>query len=166
LIWIKQLHLQQSRFIHIQKQISPFTWVHNMACYTFGGVETHPGLAMFDSPDPSTTMNLEKLVPLRPLLLVLSILGFLLINCPFLYFTLMVEGAYAEAMGNGIALVFMGEAFLLLGFFAFLIAKLGGRSPGWLFFVGMSLLGGLAFSIPLQLWLWSRPTVSPLPTAS
>lgn len=102
-------------------------------------------------------MNLDKLVPYRPLLLGLAILGFCLINLPFLYFTFFVPGTYAAAMSNGIAVVFMGEAMLLMVFFAWLFAKCAPPRPGWLFFIAMSLLGGLAFSIPLQLWRWTKP---------
>ncbi|MDQ8204367.1 hypothetical protein [Pelagicoccus sp. SDUM812003] len=102
-------------------------------------------------------MTLEKLKTIRPALLALAILGFLGINVPFLYFALFRPDVYAESMGNGIALVFMGEAFLLMLFFAYLIARFGWRKPGWVFFVVMSLLGSMAFSIPFQLYLMSRP---------
>lgn len=105
--------------------------------------------------------NLDVLRPLRPLFLVLAILGFCLINLPFLYFALIDRTTYSEATSNGMALVFMGEAFLLLAFFAFVIAKLGWNRPGWLFFIAMSLIGSLAFSVPLQLFLWTRPTDDP-----
>ena len=101
-------------------------------------------------------MTLERLQPIRPLLLSLAILGFLLINCPFLYFVLMERAVYQEAMRNGMALLFMGEAFLLMFLLAFLIHRLGWRNPGWLLFIVMSLVGSLAFSIPLQLYLLTR----------
>ncbi|MDB4438085.1 hypothetical protein N9195_00690 [bacterium] len=100
---------------------------------------------------------MEKLKEIRPLLLVAAIFGFLFINCPFLYYALIATDIYSEGMKNGMALVFMGEAFLLLAFLAFIIAKMGWERPGWVFFVCMSLLGSLAFSIPLQLYLMSRP---------
>ncbi|MGF1656047.1 MAG: hypothetical protein ACFCU3_03615, partial [Verrucomicrobiales bacterium] len=103
------------------------------------------------------TMNLEKLVPLRPFLLITAIFGFLVVNGPFLYFALVARDVFSQAMSNGMALVFIGEAFLLVAFFAFLIAKMGWKRPGWIFFVAMSLLGSLAFSLPLQLYLMSRP---------
>lgn len=102
-------------------------------------------------------MNLEKLASLRPLFLLAAIVGFLLVNCPFLYIALFEKETYAAAMKNGLALVFIGEAFLLMLLFAFLIARMGWRKPGWLFFIVMSLLGSLAFSIPLQLYLITKP---------
>ncbi|MEM6820914.1 MAG: hypothetical protein AAF558_03070 [Verrucomicrobiota bacterium] len=98
-------------------------------------------------------MSIESLIKIRSWFLVAAILGFITINLPFLYFSLIERSVYQEAIGNGMALVFMGEAFLLMFFFAFLIAKLGWKKPGWLFFLGMSLLGGLAFSIPLQIYV-------------
>ena len=101
-------------------------------------------------------MRLEKLARIRPLLLIAAILGFLLINCPFLYFALLDRETYAEAMKNGMTLLFVGEAFLLMLFFAYLIARMGWKKPGWMFFIVMSLIGSLAFSIPLQLYLLTR----------
>ena len=105
-------------------------------------------------------MNMEKLRNLRPVFLILAILGFLFINCPFLYFALIEREVYAAGMKNGIALVFIAEAFLLIAFFAFLIAKMGQKKPGWIFFICMSMLGSLAFSIPLQLYLMTKPNNS------
>ncbi|MEM7674241.1 MAG: hypothetical protein AAF212_12935 [Verrucomicrobiota bacterium] len=103
----------------------------------------------------------EKLHKLRPVLPVIAVLGFLFINCPFLYFAIFNREVYDAGMSNGLALVFIVEAFLLLIFFAILIAKLGWTRPGWFFFVCMSLLGSLAFSIPLQLYLMSRNLETP-----
>ena len=102
-------------------------------------------------------MNLEKLNPIRPLFLVAAIFGFLAINCPFLYFALIEKEVYSEALNNGLALVFIGEALLLMFFLAYIIARIGWKKPGWIFFIVMSLLGSLAFSIPLQLYLITRP---------
>lgn len=102
-------------------------------------------------------MSIEKIITIRPFLLVAAVLGFLFINCPFLYFALIATDVYAAGMQNGLALVFISEAFLLLAFFAFIIARMGWKKPGWIFFVCMSILGSLAFSIPLQLYLMTRP---------
>ena len=105
-------------------------------------------------------MNIENLKKSRPLLLIASILGFLLINCPFLYYALIATDVYSEGMKNGLALTFIGEAFLLLALFSFIIAKMGWKNPGWIFFLCMSILGSLAFSIPLQLYLMTKPEKS------
>lgn len=105
-------------------------------------------------------MDIEKLRPIRRFLLFAAIAGFVLINIPFLYYFFNEAGVYDEAMNNGIALVFMGEALFLMLFFAFMIAKLGLKKPGWIFFIIMSLLGSMAFSIPLQLYLMTKPKQS------
>lgn len=102
-------------------------------------------------------MNMENLKKIRPLLLIVAICGFLFINCPFLYYALIATDIYSEGMKNALALVFMGEAFFLLAFLAGVIAQMGWKRPGWVFFVCMSILGSLAFSIPFQLYLMSQP---------
>lgn len=101
-------------------------------------------------------MTIETLTRYRRFFLICSIFGFLVINVPFLYFAFVKTEVFLAAMTNGIALVFISEAFLLLYFFAYLIAKSDLKGSGWLFFVGMSILGGLLFSIPLQLFLISK----------
>jgi hypothetical protein len=102
-------------------------------------------------------MKLEKLQSIRPILLVLAIFGMLGVNGTFLYYSIMDKATYDAAMSNGLALVFIAEAFLLMFFFAFIIAKMGWKKPGWVFFIAMSIIGSMAFSIPLQLYLWSKP---------
>lgn len=105
-------------------------------------------------------MDLTKLQPLRHWFLGTAILGFLVINVPFLYITVFDQQTYSEAMANGIAQIFMGEAFLLMFFFAFVIAWIGWKKPGWAFFIAMSILGSLAFSVPLYLYLMARSSKS------
>ena len=78
------------------------------------------------------------------------------INCPFIYYALIDTETYAAAMNNGMALLFIGEAFFLMIFIAIVIAKAGWKKPGWIFFVAMSILGSLAFSVPFQLYLMTK----------
>ena len=99
---------------------------------------------------------MTSLRPLKGFFLIASILGFLLINVPFLYYFFMEKAIYDAAISNAVALVFIAEAFLLLAFFAFLIAKLGWNRPGWILFIVFSILGGLAFSVPFMLYLHTR----------
>ena len=99
---------------------------------------------------------MKNLVKYKTAFLILSIIGFVVINIPFLYYTLIVREVYSQAINNEIALLFMSEAFLLMFFIAFLIAKMNMKKPGWLFFIVISLLGSLAFSIPFQLYLIAR----------
>jgi hypothetical protein len=101
-------------------------------------------------------LNIRQLGLSRPLLLTISIAGFVLINVPFVYIALMENEIYQAALSNGIALIFMAEAFLLMMGGAFLIWFWQIRKPGWLVFILLSLFGGLAFSIPLFLYLHSN----------
>ncbi len=95
---------------------------------------------------------------LRPVFLIASLVGLVSVNLPFLYFALIDKAVYRQAMSNGMALAFMGEAFLLTILFAFLIARLGWKSPGWIVFILLSLVGSLAFSVPFYLYLHSKPS--------
>jgi hypothetical protein len=98
-------------------------------------------------------MNLDSLKSLRGVFLFLALLGFSVINLPFLYFFFFEKAIYDVAMTNGVALVFMAEAFLLMFIFAFLIGKVGWKKPGWFIFIVLSIVGSLAFSIPFFLYL-------------
>ena len=98
-------------------------------------------------------MNVSNLRPYRGLFLALAIFGFLVINVPFLYFAFIDTMVYDAAMENGVALLLMGEGFILMIFFAFLISRLGWKRPGWILFIVFSLVGSLAFSVPLMLYI-------------
>ena len=101
-------------------------------------------------------MSLSLLRPYRGLFLLLSILGFLLINVPFLYFVFFEKSIYYTALSNGVFLIFLSEAFLLMSFAAFLMAKLGLNKPGWVWFIVLTLLGSMAFSVPFYLYIHTR----------
>ena len=62
-------------------------------------------------------------------------------------------GAFAEAMANPIALAFMGEALVLVGVIAYLLTKWRVCRLSWRWFVFLSLLGSMAFALPVVL-LW------------
>jgi len=89
-------------------------------------------------------------------LLGLSSFGLLVPNGVFLYHAFSSRAELESALTNPVALVFIGEAFLLMFLLAWLIHRLGFRSPGWLAFLVMSLLGSMAFSVPAFLLLASR----------
>jgi fatty-acid desaturase len=91
-------------------------------------------------------------------LIVLAIFGLLVPNGVFLYYFLFAPSVLHAAFANPVALVFMLEALLLMIFFAWLIHHRGFRSPGWLAFIIMSLVGSMAFSVPAFLYLSSRKT--------
>jgi len=89
-------------------------------------------------------------------LLGLALFGLVVPNGVFVYFSLVQPAALRAALANPIALVFIGEAFFLMFLVAWLIHRLGFRSPGWLAFILMSLAGSMVFSIPAFLYLASR----------
>lgn len=90
------------------------------------------------------------------LFLGLAIFGLIVPNGFFLYYALAAPAALHTALTNPIALVFITEAFLLMLLFSWLIHRWGLRSPGWLAFIVMSLVGSMAFSVPAFLYLTSR----------
>lgn len=98
---------------------------------------------------------LDTLDALRPWLLGLALLGFLFVNGPFVYFSVVDPLTYDLALQNGLALTFMGEALLLVVLLSWLIARLRLR-PGWPIFVALSFVGSLAFSLPFYLYLLTR----------
>ena len=101
-------------------------------------------------------MRLRLNIKQRILLGIVAIIGLLGINGMFLYTVIFTPELMKEAHGNLYALVFILEAFILLPLFCFLIVVAKLRSPGWLGFLALSLLGSLAFSIPFSILLWTR----------
>ena len=92
----------------------------------------------------------------RILLWGLAVLGFVGVNGAFLY-GLLQPGVFAEALANPIALAFMFEAMLLLGAFAYLLTKWQVGRLSWVWFVALSMLGSMAFALPIVLlWPGSR----------
>lgn len=64
-------------------------------------------------------------------------------------------------MQNPLAAAFMLDAFLALGLLAYFFSVRPIGPVKWYWFVLLSLLGGLAFSIPLYWWLNERKRSSP-----
>ena len=87
----------------------------------------------------------------------LAALGLLVVNAAFLYGVFFDRVALAEAMGNPISMAFQAEAFLLLAALTWLLPKWGVIRLHRSWFVVLSLLGSLAFALPLAL-LWSGRT--------
>lgn len=92
----------------------------------------------------------------RIILWVVSAIGFFGINGLFLYASLFQPEQMTETWTNLFAMAFMLEAVVLLPLFCFLINAAKLKSPGWVGFLVLSLLGSLAFSIPFSVLLWTR----------
>lgn len=90
----------------------------------------------------------------RFLLWTLAGFGFVVLNGVFIY-GLLEPQMLREAMTNPLALVFIGEALVLVGVMAYLLAKWRVSRLPWPWFVLLSLLGSMAFALPVVL-LWPK----------
>lgn len=86
---------------------------------------------------------------------VLAVFGLAAVNGAFVYGLLFEPRTLAEAMSNPIAAAFIAEALVLVGVFAYLFSKWRVSRLSWLWFVLLSLLGSMAFALPVVL-LWPR----------
>jgi hypothetical protein len=86
---------------------------------------------------------------------ILAVFGFVALNGAFVYGLLFQPEAVAEAMRNPIAAAFMVEALVLVGVFAYLLTRWRVSRLPWGWVVILSLLGGMAFGLPIVL-LWPR----------
>lgn len=85
----------------------------------------------------------------------LSVFGFFAVNAAFMYGVLFQPDTIVSALTNPISLAFMVEALVLMGVFAYLLTKWRVINLHWGWFVFLSLLGSMAFALPLVL-LWPR----------
>lgn len=85
----------------------------------------------------------------------LAVFGIVVVNGAFLHGLLFQSGTLADAMTNPIAVAFMAEALVLVGVFAYLLSKWSVNRLAWGWFVLLSLLGSMAFALPIVL-LWRR----------
>jgi hypothetical protein len=92
----------------------------------------------------------------KAILWCLAAIGLFGINGLFLYSIAVRPWEMKNIQTNFYALGFMLEAFLLLPLFCYLIAIAKLKSPGWITFLLLSLLGSLAFSIPFSILMWNR----------
>jgi len=99
---------------------------------------------------------IHRLSRYRSLLYVIAAVGFFGLNGVFLFYALLRPEVMAATLQNPVSLVFILEAFLMTGLFAWLVATLGWKKPGWLAFVVLSIVGSLAFSVPAFLLLHLR----------
>lgn len=112
------------------------------------GRTTGPGAA------PDRDMDIEYHRSERLFLWGLAVVGFLGVNGAFLY-GLLRPAVLEQALGNPLALAFMVEAMLLMGALAYLLTKWRVSRLHWGWFILLSLLGSMAFALPIVL-LWPR----------
>lgn len=87
----------------------------------------------------------------RAWLVALAVVAFVGLNGAFLYGVVAVPGALVDAMRNPVSAAFMVEAFVMTVVLAWLLTRWGvsGISRAW--FVVLSVLGGVAFALPVAL---------------
>jgi hypothetical protein len=91
----------------------------------------------------------------------LAVVGFLGINGAVLY-ALLRPDVLQQALRNPLSLAFMVEAVLIMGALAYLLTKWQVNRLHWGWFVVLSLLGSMAFALPVVL-LWPRREVASHP---
>jgi hypothetical protein len=94
------------------------------------------------------------------MLLAIALFGLVVPNGLFIYWLFQEFSSVQEVLANHLAVAFILDAFIAMGLLAYLYSK---RPPGplrWPWFVALSILGGLGFSIPMYLWLNFRKSAS------
>lgn len=91
--------------------------------------------------------------------LLLALFGLVVPNGLFLYWLLYEYDGLANIAQNKLAVAFIVDAFLTLVLLAYYFAKNPIGRVGWHWFIVLSLLGGLGFSLPLYWWLNKRDAV-------
>ena len=86
-------------------------------------------------------------------LLLIAAFGFFVPNGLFIYWLLFENVGLAAILQNHLALGFMLDAFMAMGLLAVYFARRPIGPVGWPWFIVLSLIGGLGFSLPLYLWL-------------
>lgn len=79
----------------------------------------------------------------------LAVFGFVALNGAFMYGVLFRPDTMTAAMTNPLAAAFIVEALVLVPVLAYLMNKWRVSGLHWGWFVFLSLLGGLAFSVPI-----------------
>ena len=111
---------------------------------------------MVDPSPPGPMRAFDPFRPAVPALWALALLGLLGLNGAFLYGVFVRPDLIGPALTNPIAVAFIAEAVVMTAFGAWALWRLGVRAPGPVAFVVLSLIGGLAFSVPLFIVLHLR----------
>ena len=90
------------------------------------------------------------------ILLAIALFGLIVPNGLFLYWLVYEYDGVMTVAQNKLALAFMLDALLVMGLLAYYFA---GNPVGrfkWYWFIALSIIGGLGFSIPFYWWLNKR----------
>jgi hypothetical protein len=98
-----------------------------------------------------------------PMLLpALAVIGFVVPNSLLIHWLLHDYSGVANLLADKVAVAFILDVFLAMCFLAYFFARHPIGRVRWPWFVVLSLVGGLGFSIPLYWWLNQR-SASPKP---
>ena len=89
-------------------------------------------------------------------LLLIALFGLFVPNGLFIYWLFTEFSSITEVLNNWLALAFIIDAFMVLGLLAYWFAKNPIGKVTWPWFVVLSLIGGLGFSLPFYYWLNKR----------
>ena len=89
-------------------------------------------------------------------LLFAALVGFVVPNGLFAYWFIFEFESWQAVLDDRLALAFIIDAFMAMGLLAFYFARRPIGPVRWYWFVGLSVLGGLGFSLPLYYWLNRR----------
>ena len=97
----------------------------------------------------------------RRWLIALAAVTFVGVNGAFLYGVVVNPSALVAAMRNPVSAAFMVEAFLMVIVLAWLLVRWGVSGVSRTWFVVLSILGGVAFALPVALLTGARARVPP-----
>jgi len=92
----------------------------------------------------------------KTLLLTIAFFGLFVPNGMFFYYVFVQFTSFSDVIHNLLALGFILDAFMATGLIAWWFAKNPIGQYSWKMFVGLSLLGGLGFSLPFFYYLNKR----------
>lgn len=93
----------------------------------------------------------------RASLIAVAVFGMLGPNAVFVYYGVSRRAEFMAAMRHPVGLSLLVDAMIAMTLLAWAIARSRRFRHGWELFVGLSLLGGLVFSIPVFLLINAEP---------
>lgn len=112
-----------------------------------------------DTPPPVHYSRGERIA-----LLGLGVLGAVVLNTAIVYCFIFHWDLVVQAHTNPVSAAFIIEAVVMMWFWAYLMRKWGVARLGWGWFIALSLLGSMAFALPVVL-LWPKKKQAQLPPA-
>ena len=90
------------------------------------------------------------------LLLIIALFGLIVPNGIFIYWLFTEFNGAAEVVSNKLAIAFIIDAFMAMFLLAYWFAINPIGKIKWYWFIILSIIGGLGFSIPFYWWLNKR----------